>query len=299
MKVDSNKQQGLNGFLIINKPQGISSAKAVAIVKRSLSIKKIGHAGTLDPLACGVLPLALNEATKAVSYIMAHEKSYGFTIQWGENRDTLDAEGKVTEVSDVRPQESEILKILPNFIGKIEQMPPDFSALKVKGVRAYKLAREGKEVVLQPRMIDIFELKLTAADSESASFLVRCGKGTYVRSLARDIADLLGACGYVSCLERLSVGDFTKEESLSLEDCADIEKVKKSLININDALVEMPNYELSNAEVEKLYFGQVLEVSDLSFLESDVIKLRSGDKVVAFGKYSCKSIRAIRVFNYK
>ena len=206
-----------NIWLNINKPVGISSARVVAIVKRLTGAKKVGHGGTLDVMACGGLPIALNKATKTSQAMMDCHKKYAFRIGWGEFRDTDDAEGKIVGISQKRPKNSEIMAILPIFLGKIAQTPSKFSALKVNGKRAYNLARKGIDFELKSREIAIFSLKMTKNDENSADFEAKCSKGTYIRTLAHDICQKLGVCGYVSCLERLEVGDFTLKNAISLE----------------------------------------------------------------------------------
>lgn len=206
-----------NLWLNINKPEGISSARVVAIVKRITKAKKVGHGGTLDPFASGVLPIALNKATKTAEKLMAAQKKYFFGITFGEFRDTDDIEGKCVESSLVRPSEEEIISILPNFVGKIIQTPSRFSAIKINGKRAYDLARQNVEFEVPKREVEIFSLKLISYTSNYAEFEVECGKGTYVRSLSRDICKQLGVCGYVSKLVRLRVGDFVYENTISLD----------------------------------------------------------------------------------
>lgn len=206
-----------NLWLNINKPEGITSARVVAIVKRITKAKKVGHGGTLDPFASGVLPIALNKATKTTEKLMAAQKKYFFRITFGEFRDTDDVEGKCIKSSLARPDTSEIISALPNFVGKIIQTPSRFSAIKINGKRAYDLARNNVEFEMPQREVEIFSLKLITNNSDYAEFEVECGKGTYVRSLSRDICQSLGVCGYVSKLVRLQVGDFFYEQTISLD----------------------------------------------------------------------------------
>ncbi len=206
-----------NIWLNIDKPLGISSARVVAIVKRLTKAKKVGHGGTLDVMASGILPIALNKATKTSDAMMATHKKYSFQIAWGEFRDTDDSEGKIVETSQKRPKTSEIIAILPCFLGKITQTPSKFSALKINGERAYDLARKGVQFEMKSREITIFSLKITKNDENFANFEVKCSKGTYVRTLAHDISQKLGVCGYVSKLERTQVGDFDQSHKISLE----------------------------------------------------------------------------------
>jgi len=204
-------------WLNIDKPLGFSSAKVVAIIKRITGAKKVGHGGTLDPLASGILPVALNKATKTSEQLMNARKKYFFRISWGEFRDTDDAEGKVIESSESRPETSAIISALPFFIGKIKQTPSRFSAIKINGRRAYELARKDVEFEMPPREVEIFSLKLISNNSEFSEFEVECSKGTYVRSLARDICKKTFVCGYVSKLIRLRVGKFFYEKRISLD----------------------------------------------------------------------------------
>mgnify|MGYP003344064858 CR=1 FL=1 len=199
--------QIVNGWLIIDKPAGMTSAHVVARVKRMLDAAKIGHGGTLDPLATGILPLALGEATKTVSYVMDGEKSYRFTARWGEARDTDDSDGRVVATSEERPTRQAIEAALPAFRGEISQVPPDYSAIKVDGARAYDLAREGEKLDLTPRIARIDQFDLVAQpDGDHAIFEVVCGKGTYMRSLARDLARALGTHGHITQLRRTRSG---------------------------------------------------------------------------------------------
>lgn len=204
-------------WINVNKPISCSSARAVAIVKRFSGSKKVGHGGTLDPFASGVLPIALNRATKTSEKIMNCDKSYKFSISWGEFRDTDDIEGKVMESNSKRPSSNEIIATFPHFIGKIKQRPSRFSAIKIDGKRAYELARKDVKFEIQEREITIYSLRLISNNSSFAEFEVRCAKGTYVRSLARDICTKIGVCGYVSKLERDRVGRFLYSKTISLD----------------------------------------------------------------------------------
>ncbi len=206
-----------NYWLNIDKPIAMSSARVVAIIKRLVGAKKVGHGGTLDPFADGILPVAVNKATKTAEKMMAAHKKYRFIISWGEFRDTDDIEGKITETSEKRPKTADLIVILSNFIGKITQTPSKFSAIKIDGQRAYDLARKNIDFTIKSREIEIFSLKMLKNDENLAIFEVKCSKGTYVRSLARDICQKLGVCGYVSKLTRLEVGDFLYQNKISLE----------------------------------------------------------------------------------
>src|SRR5438270_3615901 len=193
------EKRDVHGWIVLDKPVGMTSTHAVAVVKRLFTAKRAGHAGTLDPLASGILPLALGEATKTVPFVMEGRKRYRFTVRWGEERDTDDAEGKVTATSAARPAADAITASLPGFTGTILQVPPKFSAIKIEGERAYDLARDGQDVALEPRPVDIHALALTEVpDADTAVFEAECGKGTYVRALARDIGRVLGCHGHVT-----------------------------------------------------------------------------------------------------
>lgn len=204
----------VNGWVIVDKPEGMSSAHVVAKIKRLFKAKKAGHGGTLDPLATGVLPIALGEATKTLSYVLDGAKAYRFQLKWGEGRTTDDREGEITKISDKRPNANEIKDILPQFIGHIEQIPPSYSALKVNGKRAYTLAREGQSVSLPPRQIVISSLILLESTPDTATFEVSCSKGTYVRSLARDLASKLGTYAHITQLRRLKAGFFHEKDAI-------------------------------------------------------------------------------------
>ena len=214
------RKKGLpvSGWVVVDKPLGPTSTHVVSRVRRAFNAQKAGHAGTLDPLGSGILPVALGEATKTVPYLVDATKDYRFAVHWGEQRDTDDREGEVTATSDVRPAKEAILAALPNYIGEISQIPPRYSAIKVNGERAYDLARDGEEVELKARTVEILDLKLVDQPSDDeAVFEMTCGKGTYVRSLARDLAQDLGTFGHVAMLRRLRVGPFSEEDAVPLE----------------------------------------------------------------------------------
>jgi len=211
------KGNPVHGWVILDKPQGMTSTQAVAAVRRIFDAKKAGHAGTLDPMATGILAIALGEATKTVPYAMDADKTYRFTASWGESRDSDDAEGAVTGSSDKRPSRAEIEAVLPRFTGLLSQVPPAYSAIKVSGERAYDLARGGEEVVLEPRQVEVFEARLLDAQTDRCEFEIRCGKGTYVRSWVRDIALALGTLGHVSALRRTRLGPWAEKDAVGLD----------------------------------------------------------------------------------
>src|SRR5690348_712167 len=207
------QKRDIHGWLVLDKPVGMTSTHAVSVIKHLFAARRAGHAGTLDPLASGCLPIALGEATKTVPFVFDGRKTYRFTIRWGEERDTDDAEGRVAATSAIRPDAAAIRAQLPRFTGTIEQVPPRFSAIKIDGERAYDLARDGEAVELKPRTVEIYRLELLETpDPDHAVLAAECGKGTYVRSLARDLGRALGALGHVSALRRDRVGPFGEAE---------------------------------------------------------------------------------------
>ena len=212
------QKRDVHGWVVLDKPIGMTSTHAVAVIKRLFSAKRAGHAGTLDPLASGCLPIALGEATKTVPFVVDGRKTYVFTVRWGEERDTDDAEGRVVNISESRPEAAAIQALLPRFVGTIEQVPPRFSAIKIGGERAYDLARDGETVEITPRAVTIYRLELLETpDPDHAVLAAECGKGTYVRALARDLGRMLGAFGHVSALRRSRVSPFRESDMISLE----------------------------------------------------------------------------------
>jgi len=265
MSKNTNK---IDGWLVIDKALNIGSTSVVSRLKHILKPAKIGHAGTLDPLATGVLPIALGNATKLIPYVMDGTKIYDFQVTWGSETETDDAEGQVTSTSSSRPTEAEIRAILPSFIGVIEQVPPAYSALKVAGQRAYALARKGQEVQLSARAIKIEDLHLLRFNQDSADFRVVCGKGTYVRSLGRDIGRKLGCLGHITVLRRMACGPFRIEDSVSME------QVESGcpVLPISSALKQMKAVDCTDTEQLRLQQGQRLRISDFSSRLSAVTK---------------------------
>jgi tRNA pseudouridine55 synthase len=253
----------VDGWIVLDKPVGVTSTHALGIVKRLFKADKAGHAGTLDPLASGILPLAFGEATKTVPYVMDGEKAYRFTVAWGVETDTDDSDGRSVNSSADRPTAAAIEAILPRFLGVVLQTPPQFSALKVDGERAYDLAREGETVKLEPREVEITALRLMARTEDSATFEAECGKGTYVRALARDFGRLLGCFGHVSALRRTRVGPFAESEAASLaalqaagEAGPQAPELKAMLQPVERALAALPAVAVGNHEAQKLRNGQ-------------------------------------------
>jgi tRNA pseudouridine55 synthase len=211
------KGNPVHGWVVLDKPLGMGSTQAVAKVRHLFQAQKAGHAGTLDPMATGILAIALGEATKTVPYAMDSDKVYRFTAKWGEGRDSDDAEGAVTGTSDVRPGRAQIEAMLPRFTGILNQVPPAYSAVRVGGERAYDLARDGEQVVLEPRQVEVFEARLLNSSQDTAEFEILCGKGTYVRSWVRDIALALGTLGHVTALRRTRLGAWQEKDATPLE----------------------------------------------------------------------------------
>lgn len=285
-----------HGFLILDKPTGMSSAKAVSEVKKILGCAKIGHGGTLDPLASGILPLAIGEATKAFEYVASSRKEYRFTITLGEQRATDDAEGEVTATTDHIPAREEILAVLPQFTGTIMQVPPIYSALKIDGERAYKKARAGEQVEMVARPVEVQELELLELKGREATLRVRCGKGTYVRSLARDIASKCNSLGYVSMLRRASVGKFHEEAAISLDKLPGLvhnAELFKAWLPIELALDDIPAIDADSVLAAKLRHGQTAVM-----LKADgrYMVLHQG-KILALADCRGGVLRTVRVFN--
>lgn len=249
----------ISGWINLNKPEGVTSNDAVMILKRALGFPKIGHAGTLDPLAAGILPIALGEATKLVQYMMEDDKVYLFDVTWGESRTTDDREGEVVETSPIRPTKDQIEAILGDFKGVIQQRPPAFSAIKVDGKRAYDMARAGEDVELAERPVSIYELDLTESTTDTATLRCVCGKGTYVRSLARDIAEKLGTKGYVSRLIRENVGPFGLNDAISLDffrETTDKDHLESIVLPVQTVLDDIPELAVNDTEATRLKNGQ-------------------------------------------
>ena len=252
-----------HGWVILNKPYGMGSTTAVTRVRHLLSVKKAGHAGTLDPLATGVLPIAIGEATKMIPFIQDHIKAYRFTVAWGIETTTLDKEGAVIKESPIRPTATEIHAILPQFLGTIQQTPPLYSALKIDGKRAYDIARAGETVDMPARNIYIQALTLEAAYPNHADFEVVCGKGTYVRSLARDIAGAVGTVAHVTALHRSQVGSFQDQKAISLETLEELIH-KGTELAVEDpklGLDDIPAVILEDVQLTRLCQGQRLKLA--------------------------------------
>ena len=292
----------MHGWLILDKPYGLGSTQAVSAVKRCLRDAgvpktKIGHGGTLDPLAHGVLPVALGEATKLAGRMLDSDKIYDFTLKFGEQTDTLDAEGQVIATSDVRPAREGVEAVLARFRGPIEQMPPAFSALKVDGRRAYDLARAGEEVVLQPRAVTIHALDLITHDGESATFTAAVSKGTYIRSLARDIALAAGTVGHVTMLRRTKAGPFTLEQAIpldKLQEAARERGIGQYMLPLTAGLDDIPALPVTPAEAGALRQGRVLVGNPR---RQGLMLAMEGETPVALVEGTGPEIKVVRGFN--
>ncbi len=309
------KGDPVSGWICLDKPLDLTSTDAVSRVRRAFNAQKAGHAGTLDPLASGILPIALGEATKTVPYLMEADKTYRFTIAWGATTASFDREGEVTATSDVRPSEAAVRAALPQFVGELEQAPPIYSAIKVDGERAYDLAREGVEVELKARTVRIERLELVAATSDHATLEMDCGKGTYVRALVRDLALALGACGHVSALRRTRVGQFSVENAITLEklqEMAHRSAGSEAILPVETALDDIPVLAVTTEDVFKLKQGRpiVLVPRQVEALKarlvpktiggedaSRTVSAMSDGKVVALCELRAGRLNPTRVFH--
>lgn len=299
----------ITGWLSIDKSSGMTSAHVVAVVRRLTGAARVGHGGTLDPLATGVLPIALGEATKTVSYAMDGSKLYRFTVRWGEARATDDSEGAVTETSPHRPDRAAIEKALPAFTGEIEQVPPIFSAIKVDGRRAYEIARSGEappELASRRVKVEQFQL-VDMPDADHAVFEVRSGKGTYMRALARDLARALGTVGHVAQLRRLAVGPLVEKTAISLDQLASLvhsARLAEALMPVATVLDDIPALALTDVEAGRLRHGQpiaALPVASRSPLANIgpgvLVRAMAGDRLVALAEVQGGEIRPVRIIN--
>jgi tRNA pseudouridine55 synthase len=300
--------EAIHGWIAFDKPVGMTSTQAVAAIRRATGAAKAGHGGTLDPLASGMLPIALGEATKTVAWAMAGSKRYRLTIRWGEATATDDAEGAVTETSPHRPTGEDILAALPGFTGDIMQVPSTYSAIKVDGRRAYDLARAGEEVELASRPVRIDRIDLIQLDdADHATLEVTCGKGVYMRSLGRDLALTLGTCGHLSALRRLSVGRFQVETAISVDMLPDLghtHRLSEHLLPIETALDDIPALALTEAEALRLRHGQSvqpLRPTDRARIDQlgngSIVSVSADGKLVAIAETDMGMLRPVRVMN--
>ena len=302
----------INGWLFVDKPEGISSRKVVDLISNSLSIKKVGHAGTLDPMASGLLPIAIGEATKTIGVIQELKKCYQFVIKWGEKTSTDDKMGTVISSTSVRPGLQDIHKNINKFVGKIEQIPPNFSAIKINGKRAYMLARNNRNFSLNSRTVFIETLKIKKIiDKDHCSFECICSKGTYIRSLARDLGEAMNCFGHISELRRISIGKFSYKSSILLdlskklihssailENILPIETVLKSLPFIN--VTKKQEFAIKNGQkicLDEVNLDDQKKKYFLSKSVNDYMICKNENKVICFFKIEKNSVKPTRVFN--
>jgi tRNA pseudouridine55 synthase len=295
------KKRVVNGWVVLDKPVGMTSTFAVAAVKRALNAKKAGHAGTLDPLASGILPIALGEATKTVPYVMDGRKSYVFTVAWGVETDTDDAEGKPVQATNRAPERAEIEALLPRFTGSIEQVPPRFSAVKIAGERAYDLARDGETVELKARVVEVSRLALVGHDGDRSVIEADCGKGTYVRSLARDLGRALGCLGHVAALRRTRVGPFGEAETRTIGELeaasSDPERLAAVLQPTIAALNDLPALPVSRDAAGRLMRGQPVVLRGRDAPVEGRFSATLNGALVAIGDVERGELVPHRVFN--
>ena len=299
MSAPRSTRVDVNGWVCLNKPVGVTSTQAVGRLKFLYNAKKAGHAGTLDPLASGVLPIAFGEATKTVPIVQDGIKAYRFGVQWGEETDTEDAEGRVVATSPLRPEPAAIEALLPRFIGQISQVPPAFSAIKIDGERAYDRAREGETLVMAPRDIIVHSLKLVSAEPDLAMLEAECGKGTYVRAIARDLGRLLGCYGHVVLLERTRVGPFTIAASATLDDLADAALGAKAMRPIEAGLAELPCLPVDRDGAAQLRRGGKLLIRGAHLPPEGPAWVVCFGEPVAFGAIDAGYFVSTRVFNLR
>ncbi len=297
------KKRNVHGWLILDKPVEQTSTHAVAVAKRLFAAKKAGHAGTLDPLASGLLPIAMGEATKTVPFVMDGRKSYRFTVTWGTETTTDDAEGAAVAHSAARPSRAQIEAILPHFVGTVMQVPPKFSAIKIAGERAYDLARDGEDVTLQPRPVEIDSLVLSDHAGDTSVFEAECGKGTYVRALARDFGRLLGCFGHVTALRRTRVGPFTEADAISGDR---LEAIRRDagdpldlIVPTARALESLPQITVSRNDGFRLMRGQsCLLRGQGAPIEASAVAVTCDGQLLAIGEVIHGELHPRRVFHF-
>jgi len=303
------KGDAVSGWICLDKPREVTSTQAVGRVRRAFNAQKAGHAGTLDPLATGILPIALGEATKTVPFLMDADKTYRFTIAWGRSTATLDAEGATTAQSEVRPTPAEVESALAAFVGEISQIPPNFSAIKVDGERAYDLARAGQDFELGARLVTVHSARIAGVpDADHVTLEIECGKGTYVRAICRDLATALGACGHVSALRRTRVGRFTEASAVTLEMLEDLgydARQSELLLPVETALDDIPELAVTDEDAFRLKQGRaiVLVPRQVESLKarlkpgSRTVSAMAGGSVVALCEMRGGRLEPSRVFN--
>ena len=292
-----SKRVDVDGWVVLDKPVGITSTNAVARLKRIYNAKKAGHAGTLDPLASGILPIAFGEATKTVPFVQDGEKSYRFTVLWGAETNTDDADGTIVARSDLRPDPDAIAALLPQFTGTIAQRPPAFSAIKVAGERAYDLARDGEVVDLAERPVTIHELRLTTTSADAAVFEARCGKGTYVRAIARDLGRALGCYGHVTALRRTRVGPFMEADATGLGALEEADAAIQALRPVESGLGDLTRILVDRTDAARLRRGQSMLLRTPDAPTGGAAYAACSGVVIAVGAVDRGELVPSRVFN--
>ena len=300
-------KRDVHGWIVLDKPIGMTSTHAVAIVKRLFKAKRAGHAGTLDPLATGGLPIAMGEATKTVPFVMDGRKRYRFTVRFGEERDTDDSEGAVVATSEARPTLAQVEALLPRFTGVIEQVPPRYSAIKIAGERAYDLARDGEVVELKSRSVEIFRLSVTdQPDSDTMVFEAECGKGTYVRALARDLGRLIGCYGHICALRRTRTGPFGEQDMIPLDRLESLcdraasgeGSLADILLPVETALDDIPALAVTRADAARLHRGQAVLLRGRDApISSGMVYVTVGGRLLALAELGNGELIPRRVFN--
>jgi tRNA pseudouridine55 synthase len=305
MSAGRPEKRDVHGWIALDKAAGKTSTESVAAMRRLFHAKKAGHAGTLDPLATGVLPIALGEATKTVPFVMDGRKTYRFTVRWGVETDTDDAEGRVLSTSDVRPGPEAIRAALPRFVGEIAQVPPRYSALKIEGERAYDLARQGEAVTLAARPVEVHRLELVdTPDADHTTFEAECGKGTYVRALARDLGRSLGSLGHVESLRRTRVGPFAERDAVTLAELAKLLEtggeaaLTSALKPVETGVQALPAVNVSRGDAQRLVLGQsVLLRGRDAPLVAGLVSVSTGGALVALAEMEQGALKPKRIFN--
>jgi tRNA pseudouridine55 synthase len=302
------KGDAVSGWICLDKPWDVTSTHAVSRVRRAFNAQKGGHAGTLDPLATGILPIALGEATKTVPYLVEADKAYRFTVEWGRSTNTWDREGETTAESDVRPTPDEVEAVLGRFIGDITQVPPNYSAIKVDGERAYDLARDGVEFELEGRTVTVHGLRVAETpDADHTVLEMECGKGAYVRAIVRDVAEALGACGHVSQLRRTRVGPFTEDRAITLEKLEELSHkaaALEALLPVETALDDIPVLAVTAEDAFRLAQGRslVLVPRQVETMKarltggSRTVSAMEGNRLVALCEMRAGRLNPVRVF---
>lgn len=292
--MSKTENASLFGFLNIYKPKGLTSHDVVARLRKITKVRQIGHTGTLDPFATGVLPICIGKATRLIEYL-DDNKEYLATVQFGKNTTTYDLEGEITATFDKKVTEEDVKNTLKDFEGEISQIPPIYSAIKVNGKKLYDYARQGQDIEIKPRKVTISKIELKEFDktSQSAKITVACSKGTYIRSIAYDLGAKLGCGGYLTALERTQAGKFQVNTAIKLEDLTEVSQIVENLINPLDML-NIPIHNLSENEREKVSHGMSICNSD--FPDSDIVILSYGGRIYAIGKVEQNKILVKKVF---